>query len=151
MRKRLIKLITLLIGIVIVITVAVFLSVAGRPGDRRVFYFPSYDDDKLHGEVRFLPVDSVQGSVNLFVDELLLGPLTDRYRILFSQGTHVRSCIQTGHTLYLDLSEEALFNISPAPPIYTAVDILERNIKKNFSSINTVEIFIAGKKVYENP
>jgi hypothetical protein len=151
MRKRLIKHIVLLTSIVVVIAVALFLSVGNRAGDRREFYFLSYDDDKLHTEVRFLPQESVQGSVNLFIDELLLGPLTDRYRILFSQGTRVRSCIQNGNTLYLDLSEEALFNIDPAPPVRTAVDILEQNIKQNFSSINAVEIFIAGKKVYENP
>jgi hypothetical protein len=141
----------IVISAVIVIAVIAALAVISRPGDRRVFYFLSYDDDKLHTEVRFLPEESIQGSVNLFIDELLLGPLTNRYRILFSQGTRVLSCIQSGGTLYLDLSEEALFNIDPAPPVHTAVDILEKNIKQNFSSINSVEIFIAGKKVYENP
>jgi hypothetical protein len=105
----------------------------------------------MHTEVRFLPRESAQGDVRLFVDELLLGPLTARYRILFSQGTRVLSCIQNGNTLYLDLSGEAMFNIDPAPPVRNAVDILEKNIKKNFSSIKIVEVFIDGKRVYENP
>jgi hypothetical protein len=146
------KYIALFAGVAIVIAVALFLFVVRRPeGDRRVFYFPSYDDDKIHTEVRFLPSESVQGDVRLFVDELLLGPLTNRYRILFSQGTRVRSCMQNDSTLYLDLSEEALFNIDPAPPVDIAADILEKNIKQNFSSIKTVEVFIDGKKIYENP
>jgi hypothetical protein len=131
--------------------VIVVFSAACRQGDRRVFYFPSFDDDKIHTEVRYLPHESTQGDVRLFVDELLLGPLTNRYRILFSQGTRVLSCIQNGGTLYLDLSEEALFSIEPAPPIRSAVEILEKSIKKNFPSIKTVAIFIDNKRVYENP
>jgi hypothetical protein len=149
MRKK----IAILVGLIAMTAaaIAVLLFLDSRPGDRRVFSFLSYDDDKIHTEVRFLPTESVQGSVRLYVDEILLGPLTNRYRLLFTQGTRVLSCIQSGSTLYLDLSEEALFNIDPAPPVQDAVEILEKSIKQNFSSISTVEIFINGKKVYENP
>jgi hypothetical protein len=151
MKKRPVKQIVILAVIAIAVASVLFLTVSARPGDRRVFSFLSYDDDKMHTEVRFLPEESVQGSVRLYVDELLLGPQTNRYRILFTQGTRVLSCIQNGSTLYLDLSEEALFNVEPAPPVRTAVEILEKSIKRNFSSIKTVEIFINGKKAYENP
>lgn len=116
-----------------------------------MFYFPSFDGPGLYSEIRFLPSRPPQGSVRLFVDELLLGPLTDRYRMLFSQGTRVRWCIQQGRTLYLDLSAEGLFSNGDATPVLEGIAFLKKNIKTNFPSINRVEIFIDGQKVEENP
>ncbi|MDR3284840.1 MAG: GerMN domain-containing protein [Treponema sp.] len=132
------------------LAVSVYFYIHDRSGARRMFYFPSYDGVTLYTEVRFLPKAPAQGDIRLFVDELLLGPLTDRCRPLFSQGTRTLSCVQQAHTLYLDLSSEGFFSDGAAVPVREAVEILGKNIKANFPLLDTVEIFIAGVKVCDN-
>lgn|SRR5574344_38757 len=118
-----------------------------RPGERRVFYFQSYESDKLYTEIRYEPYKPVQGDEHLFVDEVLLGPMTNRLRPLFSVGTKTEFCFVRGKTLYVGLSKEALQISAKSADIGTGVKLLKKNILKNFTYINTVEMYIDGKSV----
>ena len=118
-------------------------------GQRRVFYYYSADTHSVATECRFMPLKPVQGKINLFVDDLILGPMTNRYRYLFAPGTKVDFCIRNKKTLYVGLSGDALKTGSEVLDIRSGVELLKFNIVKNFTKINTVMVYIDGKSVFE--
>lgn len=130
---------------------AVFVSVSRKPTGthRTVFYFPSMDTDKLCTEVRYLPDNPIQGELSFYVDELLLGPMTNRYKFLFSLGTKADFCTLEDDVLYLGLSKDALFTTKDSVDIRTGIKLLKVNIVKQFTEIKTVLVYIDGKSVFE--
>lgn len=130
---------------------AVFVSVSRKPAGthRAVFYFPSMDTDKLCTEVRYLPDDPIQGELSFYVDELLLGPMTNRYKFLFSLGTKADFCTLEDDVLYLGLSKDALFATKDSVDIRTGIKLLKVNLVKQFTEIKTVLVYIDGKSVFE--
>jgi len=115
---------------------------------RAVMYFTSFGTDDVCTEVRYLPKDPIQGDVAFFVDELLLGPMTNRYKPLFARGTRADFCTLEGDTLYVGLSGEALSANKESADIETGIELLKVNIVKKFTKINTVLVYIDGKSVY---
>lgn len=130
------------------ISLAVF--ICSNKGVRRVFYFPQFDGMHNASEVRNLPSKPVQGKVALFVDELLLGPETERCRPLFSPGTHAEFCFVRGNTAYIGLSKDVLYENAPATHIKQGTELFRKNILKNFAYIKSVELFVDGKPVFED-
>jgi hypothetical protein len=120
------------------------------PGIRHVFMFQSSDNGKICMEARYLPLRPVQGRLNLFVDELLLGPETARFRPLFSQGTTQLSCFKRGSTLYVNLSDTLLTESGGASEIKTGIGLFRKNILYNFENIHSVEVFVDGRLAYED-
>jgi len=116
---------------------------------RRTFIFPSVTEGKYIVEYRNLSKKAAQGQVNLFVDEILLGSQIERTQKLFVSGTKVLSCFQRGKVLYLNLSDDLIKVDDSVVDIKSGVDLLEKNIKKNFPNIETVEVFINGKIAFE--
>ena len=119
------------------------------PGIRYVFMFQSAATGKICMESRYLPKDPVQGRVNNYVDELLLGPLTAEYRPLFTRGTRAQSCFVRGGVLYVDLSDALIAEADGASEIRQGMELFRKNILYNFKNINTIEVFVAGNRAYE--
>lgn len=120
-----------------------------KNGKRYTFIFPSADNEQLVVEYRDLAKKTHQGDVNLFIDELLLGPQIERTKMLFTPGTKVLSCFQREDVLYLNLSADLLNMGDGVINIDYGVELLEKNIKKNFSKIETVTVFVDGKLAFE--
>ncbi|HAH60696.1 MAG TPA: hypothetical protein DCL73_01210 [Treponema sp.] len=120
------------------------------PGIRRVCMFESSENGKICMEWRYLPLKPVQGRLNMYVDELLLGPETSRFRPLFSPGTKAVSCFKRGSTLYVDLSDTLLTESGGASEIKKGIGLFRRNILHNFENIHTVEVFVGGRLAYED-
>ena len=119
------------------------------PGIRYVFMFRSAATGKICMESRYLPKDPVQGRVNNYVDELLLGPLTAEYRPLFTRGTRAQSCFVRDGVLYVDLSDALISEADGASEIRQGMELFRKNILYNFKNINTIEVFVAGNRAYE--
>ncbi len=117
---------------------------------RRMFIFPSADDGKYIVEYRNLSRSPVQGDLQYYVDEILLGSGTERTKMLFTPGTSVLSCFQRDSILYLNLSSNLLDMGEGVVDIKSGFELLEKNIKKNFPKVKNVEFFIEGKSVFEN-
>ena len=116
---------------------------------RRVFLFEGIDDGKVHLEIRYLPKVEKDIRVQQYVEDLLLGPIHDRYRPLFSIGTTINSCFLRDKTLYIDLSKEAVLKTGIASETEKGVELLKLNITKNFSNIDNVILFMMGQEVYK--
>ena len=119
------------------------------PGVRYVFMFQSAATGKICMESRYLPRRPVQGKVNCYVDELLLGPLTAEYRPLFTRGTRAQSCFVRDGILYVDLSDALISESDGASEIGQGMELFRKNILYNFKNINTIEVFVAGNHAYE--
>lgn len=142
------------IFLIVILVVSIFFYNVENLGKRRVLYFEAVDGSGLYIESRCITeYSSTQGRdvhVQQFVQELLLGPVTNGFKSLFLQNTRLESCFLQGNSLYINLSKEALFPSVTTSATKDAVDLLVYNIKKNFSWIESVEIYIDSNKVYEN-
>lgn len=129
---------------------SVFSYIIGKDSVRRTFIFPSADTGEYIVEYRNLTKEPIQGDVQLFIDELLLGSTIERTKSLFASGTKVLSCFQRDQTLYLNLSSDLLEMGEGVIEIRDGMDLLKKNIQKNFSKIHEIEIFVNGKIAFEN-
>lgn len=118
------------------------------PGVRKVFIFNSLDTGALIVESRFLPKKPAQGNETLFVDELLLGPLTERCLPLFSDGTKSLSVFEKDGVFYANISAHALSELAGVENIKDGAELFQKNILWNFSRVKTVELYIDSKKAY---
>ena len=121
-----------------------------RDRNRSVMYFTSFGTDDVCTEVRYLPVNQDIDPVVQFVEELVLGPMTNRYKNLFASGTRVEFCTVENGKCYVGLSREALYPTREASDIQTGIELLKVNIVKRFTEISTVLVYIDGRSVYGN-
>ena len=136
---------------VLVILAGLALTLCFAPSDRErsVLYFHSYDSENLCSEVRYLPTDTHKDRETLYIEELLLGPMTNRYKRLFSDGTLLEFCTKNADTIYVGLSKEALAFTPETENFEESVRVLKWNIVKKFTKINTVKVYIDGKSVFD--
>ena len=131
------------LGIAVLICISIqFFSHFGT--NRRSFEYPLAGSKRNKTEVRYLASKPVQGKVCQYVDELVLGPSFYRGRPLFTLGTRVEYCFQRDKTLYVGLSKEAALQGNGAVPCDKGAAMLKKNIKKNFTGIKSIELFIDG-------
>ena len=135
--------------VMLAVTAAVSFVRLRTDRERAVMYFTSFGTDDVCTEVQYFPKNPIQGEVAFFVDELLLGPMTNRYKPLFARGTRAEFCTLEGDTLYVGLSGDALSVSKESADIETGIKLLKVNIVKKFTKINTVLVYIGGKSVYK--
>ena len=116
---------------------------------RQVFVFEGLDKNRLYVEERFFPSVKNVDKVELYVSELVLGPIGNRYKNLFAPGTKVKSCFVRGKNLYVELSKEALIPEKNTTEFSMAVKIFEKNIRRNFHKIKNIHLYIDGVAVGE--
>lgn len=149
-RKFIITSCVFLFAVLAILLVSVISFEKNRTGIRRTFIFPSAENGKLVVEYRNLAKDSVQGDVQYYVSELLLGSSLERTKLLFTSGTKVLSCFERDGILYLNLSEKLLEMGNGVVDIRYGAELLEKNIKKNFPKIHSVQLFVNGKYAFES-
>lgn len=148
--KQYIAQLSIIFIFLITLLFSVLSYIIGKDSVRRTFIFPSADKGEYIVEYRNLTKEPIQGDVQLFIDELLLGSTIERTKSLFSSGTKVLSCFQRDQTLYLNLSSDLLEMGEGVIEIREGMDLLKKNIQKNFSKIHEIVIFVNGKIAFEN-
>ena len=117
---------------------------------RRVFLFESLDKEGVFAENRYYPRNKYIDNVELFVSELLLGPIGERYKPVFARGTKLKTCFVQDDVLYVDLSSDALFPNEKVSSIKDGAEIFKKNIFRNFRNIDTINIYIEGRKIFDD-
>ncbi len=139
------KLVLVCIGLLLV---SLALYIIFNPGTKVIYLFESLDSETLHSEIRYIPRNTVQGELHFFVDELLLGPISNRYKPLFANGTRALSCfLGENGTLYINLNENALFEGNESSKTLFAVELLKKNVLKNYKYVDNIDVFIMGNLV----
>jgi hypothetical protein len=84
-----------------------------------------------------------------YVDEVLLGPIGLDIAPLFIEGTRLESLFYRDNDVFVNLTEEAVF--APLDGFQDAkenLSILVAGIKRNFSYVDKVVLFIDGNEVF---
>lgn len=118
------------------------------PGTRYICMFESAESGKVCMESRHLPKDSVRDDVHRYVDELLLGPLAPEFRPLFTRGTKALSCFVRDDVLYVNLSDELIWQDDGVSDIARGIELFRKNILHNFNNIHTIDVFVAGNQTH---
>ena len=135
--------------IILVFIISSFTFLIKRKGTRYTFVFPSANNGKYIIEARRLTKQKNKDNVNIYADEILLGSTLERTKLLFTSGTKLISCFQRGKVLYLNLSAKSLQMGEGVIELKEGVELLKKNIKRNFKDIDIVEVFINGKLAFE--
>jgi hypothetical protein len=119
------------------------------PQERAVFFFPEVKKGKVSTEIRYLP--SARGTdarLNLYVSELLLGPMHPEYLPLYSRETQVRSAFIRKHIAYIDISADALSPVKTIVSQEKAYELFKKNVCTNYRNIDKIYLYIDGIEVY---
>ena len=148
--KKYIKITITIIVLILSFLISLLLYGIKKDSIRRTFVFPSVDAGKYVIEYRNLYDKPYQGQINYFVEEILLGSTIERTKTIFTPGTKLLSCFERGNTLYVNLSSELLNMGKNVVDIKEGMELLQKNIKLNFTKVHKVEIFVNGKAAFEN-
>ena len=118
-------------------------------GTRRVFIFESSDSKTLCIENRFVKGESSASKYQMYIDELLLGPISEHCKPVFSTETKVLSCFEREGTLFVDLSSDLVKVNASSGDFKDKIELFRKNILSNFTSLKKVEVFIQGNVPFE--
>lgn len=152
--------ISLLLAALILLVISVLVFNMTVKGVRRTFVFPSVEKDHFIVETRRISLtedfslsskSKMETEVEYYIKETLLGPQTERSRRLFPRETKLLSCFSRNKILYVDFSGDIINPEESAKmlPLRQSMDLLEKNIKRNFRHITKVEFFVNGNKAYD--
>jgi hypothetical protein len=116
---------------------------------RRTFVFYSINNGAPVVEDRMLVKTSdPELDIKWYVEEALLGPVTLDTAPLFLKETRLRSVMYRDRVVYADLSESAAFPVPEGGDVFNSLYALYEGIKRNFSYVKGVRLFIGGNEAY---
>jgi hypothetical protein len=120
---------------------------------RRTFVFYSIDNRKPVVEDRMVrQTGSQENDVRQYVEEALLGPVSLDSTPLFPKGTRLESLLFRDGVVYADLSElaalPAVLPFHEGADVFNGLQTLHSGIKRNFSYVKDVRLFINGHEAY---
>ncbi|WP_010258394.1 GerMN domain-containing protein [Treponema primitia] len=116
---------------------------------RRTFVFYSIDTGIPVVEDRMVSqTGSRENVISRYVKEALLGPVSLDSAPLFSKGTRLESLLYRDGVIYADLSESAALAPLNGADVFTGLYTLYGGIRRNFSYVKDVRLFIAGHEAY---
>ena len=83
-----------------------------------------------------------------YVEEALLGPISPDSALLFPRETRLHSFMFRDSTVYADLTESAIFPMDGNDSTYNNLLTLNEGIRRNFSNVKDVRLFIGGNEVF---
>ena len=133
----------------VVIIVFAFIEM-GRSGlSRRTFEFYTYENSLSVVEDRMLQKDPImEEDIKNYVNELILGPVSLDYAPLLTKGTKLRSFMYRERVVYADFSKEAALQVQGGIPLYDSFLTLNQGIRRNFSDVVDVKLFVNGNEVF---
>ncbi|MCL2231591.1 MAG: hypothetical protein FWB99_00765 [Treponema sp.] len=118
---------------------------------RRTFVFYATLNATIVVEERFLHRSGDRETdIRRYVDEVLLGPKSQELALLFYRGTRVHTFMYRQGVVFINLTYTGAL---PPPELGTAFDsllTLNKGIRRNFSYVKDVRMFIGGNQVFFN-
>jgi hypothetical protein len=116
---------------------------------RATFIFYTIDRGYCLVEERMLPLPRDQEKkIAFYVEEALLGPVSQNTMSLFSRDTRLESLLFRDGVVYLNLSETAAFPVEGGGDCFRSLSVLNKGIRRNFNFIKEVKFFIAGNEAF---
>jgi hypothetical protein len=116
---------------------------------RRTFVFYSIDNRSPVVEDRMVPrTGAREADIKRYVEEALLGPVSLDSAPLFPRGTRLESLLYRDGVVYADLSASAALAVPEGPGVFEALSVLYGGVRRNFSYVRDLRMFIAGHEAY---
>ena len=120
---------------------------------RRTFvFYSSLDGTTIVEDRMFRGSSSAETDIRRYIEEALLGPVSPDGALLFPRETRLLSLIYRDTVVYANFSE-----ISVLPETFPSRDgvfgsflTLNEGIRRNFSFVRDVKLFIGGKEIFFN-
>jgi len=139
----------LLIGIMAVFLTVALLEFHVSGLARRTFVFYAIGSGDITVEERMLRrAGSRERDVARYVEEALLGPVSQDLLPLFPRGTTLRSLLYRDGVVYADFSGYAVFPPDEGGEVFRNFDTLRAGIGRNFPSVEEVRFFIEGRAAF---
>lgn len=118
-------------------------------GKRFVFIFPGVDAGDYVVETRYLKENPNKDYLAYYADELMLGSGLERTKYLFKPGSRILSCFERNKVVYIDLSADIINMGHNVIDIKDGIDLLKKNITKNFPYVEDIKVCVDGKYAFE--
>ena len=116
---------------------------------RRTFVFYSSIEGNTVVEDRMIHrAGNRETDLRHYVEEVLLGPASPGYSLLFPRETRLHSFMFRDAVVYADLSESAAWPLNEGGDVFPSLLTLNEGIRRNFSYVNDVRLFIGGNEVF---
>jgi hypothetical protein len=115
---------------------------------RRTFVFYSVGGRQVVEDRMLSRTKSRELDITRYVEEALLGPVTLDTIPLFLQETRLRSLLYRDGVVYVDFTESAAFPVSEGGDVFNSLYTLYEGIKRNFSYVKEVRLFIEGNEAF---
>jgi len=120
-----------------------------KPIIRKAFLFESFDSGRICIEERKFPLMNNHKLLDLFIDELLLGPENPRYRSVFPQKTHTIFCFFKDKTLFVNFSGDIINTDIGSSELDIGFVLFRKNILHNFKYIKNIKMFADGHEILD--
>ena len=140
----------LLILLVVVIISSIAYITSNIHKTERIFFFPDHRSGKTVGESRKVPriPFNKEENIDIFLQELLLGPINMNLDPLFPVGTKLEKILFRGKIVYIDLNFMALLPDKWAVHDFeNSILLIKKNIKFNFPYVKKIVIAILGQEL----
>ena len=118
-----------------------------KPWHPRVLFFPEQTTGKLVGERRFLPPRrGLTSQIELYVQELILGPADPLLTRIVSRDVHLLSVIARDGKVYVSLSR-AIIQTRPDSPLTfdQTLQAIANGVLFNFPAVRELHLLVAGQ------
>lgn len=135
--------------VVIVAGASFFLYSYGKRYERYLMFFRNKITEDIQIENRYIALSTEKNSIDVFIEEFLLGPTSHELLSFFPHGTTYRSLFVRDDILYLDLYRSAVQNMPSGANFEDFYNLFNKSLRVNFPKIKTANLFIEGVRVYE--
>ena len=118
-----------------------------KPWHPRVLFFPEQTTGKLAGERRFLPPRrGLRSQIELYVQELILGPSDPLLTRIVSRDVHLLSVIARDGKVYVSLSREIIQTRPDSPLTFDqTLQAIANGVLFNFPAVRELHLLVAGQ------
>lgn len=119
----------------------------GFSGERRLLFFPEHGSGKVSGETRrIVKYGTLEENIDLFVQEIVLGPMEIRHARVLPPGTRIRSVLVREKTAIMDLSADVLFLGDEVKlSLEESLKVVKRSVLFNFRNLRDMVITVEGQ------
>ena len=86
--------------------------------------------------------------IRRYVEEALLGPKSRDLALLLTRGTRVDSFMYRDGVVFVNLTDQAALPPPEGGTVFGSLLVLNKGIRRNFSFVQDVRIFIGGNQVF---
>ena len=136
--------------LIVILCISLIFSIFHFHGTKYSFRYYISGTQNTVFETRSVPAVKNVSKVKGYVEEFLLGPSVQRAVPAFPLKTRILFCFERQGILFLNLSQDAILDLSPETNLRGNYELLEMNVKSNFPHIKKIELFVDGISVFSD-